>query len=232
MSSIRNQAIVYFNKANELYKLGQYSKALDNYQKTIDYDSSFNFSHLWKSKTILQLGEYDKGINYFIKRKALFQESRLVTYIIQLSEILLNKGAYTKALELTNKLEVSFSKEHQFDYLRILLANNKVNEVIHQVINIPYSLTLIEQYGTLLTDSVIPTEIIQRLGQEKIAPIFFDIQNKLKLFKSIEVNHEEYQKILNQTTSLIQAVQRTETSTTMKKLRNWKGLLKSYKNYY
>ena len=229
MSSIRNQAIVYFNNANELYKLENYQNALENYQKTIDYDHTFVFAYLWKSKTLLQLEKYDEGISYFTKNIELFHKSKQADYTLQLSEILLKKGVLEKPLALITQLNIAFSEKHLFDYLRILLVSKKEDQAILKIINSSSnSTTILNTYQRLLKDPLVPVEVINQLEQENSVPRFFGIQNKVAIFKSIKNENKEYQKLIKEIPSLITALQKntvvdisriTEIENRLKKLQ-------------
>ncbi|WP_299208171.1 SH3 domain-containing protein [uncultured Dokdonia sp.] len=172
MSDIRNKAIEHFSDGNQMYKVDSFEKALNKYYEVIEIDPTFYNAHFWISKTLIQLKEIEKGIEYFQKHNHLFPKLKSEKYILQLSKILSAKGKHSDALTIIELLDSNSIKKHVFEYVSILLSNNNKQDAIHTLLSLNNIEEIQVQYKKILANKSIPPSITQSLQEEKIISTF------------------------------------------------------------
>lgn len=203
MINAKNQAIQYYNEGIKLYKSGLYEQALVQYQKAIDFDSSFPFAHIWKAKTLARLKKYDEGVTYFVNHIDLVQKSKQGPHLLGFSSILIEEEQPVKALSLVESLNISFSENQTFDYLPLLLTNRKKQEAIHRMLNLPDRNQTLQKYNVLLKNEILPDEVIEHLKREDIVPRFFKTVKKVKVLKKAGIQNKEYSNHLEIASALL-----------------------------
>ena len=87
----------HYNKGNELYNLGQYEKAIEEYDQAIKLDQNNPLYHNGKGIALYMLGQYEKAIEEYDQAIKLSLNEPVYHYNKALA--LYNLGQYEKAIE-------------------------------------------------------------------------------------------------------------------------------------
>jgi TolA-binding protein len=212
MSITKNQAVSNFNDGNKLYKVGLFKEALEQYQKATENDPTSYDAHFCIAKTRLRLKECNAGTTYFKKYLELIPKAKQGDYVLALSNILLEENKPLEALKLTESIDVQFTEEQTFKYLTLLLANGKTKEAIHKILNLKDKSKISIGYSKVLEDQTIPEKIITELKKDNIIPRFFNTVKKVQLLKNAEIQHKEYNKLIEEVSSKLSELRKNKNS--------------------
>jgi len=203
MSNSKNQAITFYNDANELYKNELYKEALDLYIKSTENDLTFYDAHFCIAKTYIRLSRDIEGINHYKKYINLIPNNKKSSYTFALSNILLDEKRTEKALQLVETIDANIATEQEINYALLLLLNNKDKKVLKFLINSKDYKRALNNYAKLLEDDRLDKSIIEKLKSENIIPAFFRERDKLTLLKNTLNNNEDYKTKLSEASQII-----------------------------
>jgi len=210
MSSTKNQAVTHFNDGGKLYKVNLFSDALVQYQKAIDNDPTFHDAHFCLAKTLVRLKKYSEGIEHFKRYVHLIPKNNQGSYVLGLSNILIEEQQQSKALSLTDSLDVSFSEKQVFDYVPLLLSNNKIGKALNLILNLSDKNQIARGYKDLLESDNIPSSIIETLKKEDVVPRYFKAQKKIQLLQKAGIQHKEYKTKIDEASALLTQIRGNE----------------------
>jgi len=206
MSNNKTQAITYFNDAGKLYNIKLYDEALDLYKKAIDVDMTFADAHFCLSKTQIRNKDYENGIAHFQKFYHLIAESKQGAYVLALSNILIDEKQSEKALKLTEDSDIQFTEQQVFDYVPLLLANNRENQAIHSILQLKDVNEVSKGYKKLLGNEGLNNSIIEKLKSDNIIPKYFGSKNRLQKLSTAGIQHKEYTSQLKEAKTLVSQI--------------------------
>lgn len=102
----------------------EYDKALENFDKIIELDSTFTFAHHNKGLIYMEMGEYDKAIKHF--NDALNNDSDYIPSYMEIANVLSRSGKknnaiayYRKVIEMDKEdgWKLKESAQHKLDSL-------------------------------------------------------------------------------------------------------------------
>lgn len=213
MSDIRSQAVELFNSGNQLYKAYSFKEALDKYYKVIDTDLSFYNAHFWITKTLIELEEFQKGIEYFQEQNHLFPKLKSEKYILQLSKILSVKGKHSEALIIIELLDFNSKKAHASEYASILFSNDKNQDAIHAILSLNIREEIQAEYKKVMTNKNVSPSIVKSLKEEEIIPSYLiksAYVERLGLIKNVK--SKEYYSNLKDNLQYLKQIKEDKTS--------------------
>jgi len=206
MSTLRKEVITYFNSGNKLYASNLYEEALANFEKILLIDFTFYNAHYCIVKTLIKLKEVPKGIAHFEKYISLIPTSKLASYTIKLNKTLCEEKEFSRALSLMDLVKNTLNDEQIFDYVEILLLNNKIDEAIYTMLNVKDKTLIKSKYSTLINDSMIPNPIINEVVKKNIIPQYLQVSFSLELFKTLKVPRENFINLTNKVNIILQEI--------------------------
>ncbi|MCP4181173.1 MAG: SH3 domain-containing protein [bacterium] len=207
--STKSQAITHFNDGGKLYKVDLFNEALEQYEKALENDPTFHDAHFCLAKTLIRLKKYDDGISHFSKYVHLIPKEKQGNYILALSNILIDEHQQGKALSLVESLNISFTEKQTFDYVPILISNNKVYDAIDKILQIKNADFVAKEYKALLENKSFTESTINKFCKDNIIPRFYLAQKKIELIHKLGIQNKELKQKIDDSVALVKII-RTE----------------------
>lgn len=205
MNHSQSETKEHYNNGIQLYLSKLYDRALEKFELALDSDWLFFFAHLWKAKTLIKLERYDKAIQYFDTHIKSFRHHRRGHYFLQFCITLIEEKYYEKALEIASSESASYTGKQFLDYLFVQLANNKKQEVTHQLLNISYEdkNELKEAYNYIINNEVLPKTIYEEITKDNVVPRYIHLSRKIKVLEKLKLQHRDYKNRLRLFKSMV-----------------------------
>lgn len=230
MGNFKEEAVVHFNDGNQLYKVNLYKEALEQYSKAIEKDPIFYDAHFCIAKTYLRLAEFQKGIEYFKKYVHLIPDHIQSNYYLGLANILNYQNKNFEALNLIESSNITIADNQVFDFVSILLSNNKYHQAIHLIINSKNKNAAIANYQKLLESENLPKDQISKLEKENIVPTFYEQVNLVNEIINSKIQNKEVEQNTNEVKEILKDIRNSKMSNYQNRLNEVERKTEDSKN--
>lgn len=228
MSTIAHTAITSFNQGNAFYKSKNYEQALRSYEATLNQDNSFVHAYLWKAKALIQLARYEEGIECFIKEQNRYRDSKRESYAVQLINLLLEKGAPNKAMNLVQKLELDLKDNHLRTHLRLLFANENYHEGIRDLLQLS-EVEMNREHNALLEGDSIPKKAQNLLVEERLIPRYVSAKKQHLSISKLSIKRKDIISTLSEVKTALERVKETKKGNYAEHLTQVESILENCK---